>query len=129
MRCGSSGDECIVGATTGNSALGQLQNKRLVGSSVQTQERLDKTQPHKIARHRTRTTVWRRQPSQHGIGFERAMIDQTQAVIESTAGLLVMFMPGCKRGNDYAGVSRFHRRAFSKVSRTSLVVSLVSSVS
>ncbi len=53
MRRGSSRDERVVGATTGYSALGQLQNKPLIGSSVQTEERLGKTQPEKIACHRT----------------------------------------------------------------------------
>jgi len=57
------------------------------------------------------------------------MVDQVQSVIESITGLRVMFMPGCKRRNDYAVVSRVHRRVCSRVSRTSLAVSLGSSIS
>jgi hypothetical protein len=129
MRRGGSGDECIVSATTRYGVLGQLQNKFFVGSRVQTEERLGKAQPQKIPCHCSRTTVWRGEPSQHGIGLECAMIDQMRFVIESVASLLVMLMPGCKRGNDYAGVDRFHRRVCSRVSRTSLAVSSGSSIS
>jgi hypothetical protein len=129
MCCGSSSDECIVGATTGYSTLGQLQNKILIGPSVQTEERLGKAQPQKIPYHRTRTTVWRGEPSQHGIGLECAMIDQVRFVIDSVASPLVTLMPGCKRGHDYAGVDRLHRRVCSRVSRTALAVSSGSSIS
>jgi hypothetical protein len=60
----------------------------------------------------------------------RGRNDRSSAVCDREhSGLLVMFMPGCKRGNDYAGVSRFHRRVCSRFSRTSWAVSLGSSIS
>jgi hypothetical protein len=65
MRCCSCSYECIVGAATGYGTLGQLQNKGLVASGIQTEERRDETQSEKIARYRTWTTVWRRESSQH----------------------------------------------------------------
>jgi hypothetical protein len=56
--CGCS-DESIVGASTCHGVLGQIQNKLLVGSTLQTEERLDEAQAEKIAYHRTRTTMRR----------------------------------------------------------------------
>jgi hypothetical protein len=43
------------------------------------------------------------------------------------AGSIVVLVPRCKRGNDHAGVSRFHRGICSSVSRTASAASLGSS--
>jgi hypothetical protein len=57
------------------------------------------------------------------------MLDQADAAVECLARSIVVFVPGCERGNDHAGVSRPQRRMRSNVSRTSSAVSVGSSIS
>lgn len=68
--------------------------------------------------------MWRWQSSQHRVGLERAMIDQTQSGIKRVSSGLVMLIPRSERGDHQAGVGRFQRRTCSRVSRTCSAVNV-----
>ena len=73
--------------------------------------------------------MWRWQSSQHRVGLQRAVIDQTQPGIKRASSGFVMLVPGSKRCHHQTGVGRFQRRTRSRVSRTCSAVNVGKGVS
>src|SRR2546421_9033048 len=95
-----------------------MQHKFAVSRGAQAEERPAKSCGKKIAYQLAGRAMWSRQPGEHRIRLQRAMLDQQEGLVQRATRSVVHFVPGRKRGDDHAGVGCSQRRTRSRVSRT-----------
>lgn len=129
VRGSRRGHERVIGGTAADDSIGQRRQKVPVRGNAQTQERLGKPRLQEFEDEVASRSMRGRQPGQHGIRLEGAMLDQTNVAFEGTPRRFVSLVPGRKRSNDETGVDGRQRRTRSRVSRTSAAVSVGSRAS
>ena len=120
---GGRGNQRVVCSAAGHAVIRQRENEGLVRLRTQAKKRLRKARLQEFADDGPGSAMWRGQTGKDGVGFERAMLYQTQPAVERTSCTLVVLVPGSESGDHQARVGRLQRRTRSNVSRTSSAVS------
>lgn len=111
-------DERVVYRATRDSARGQRQHELAMGTRSEAQERAAGASSKEARYHLTGGPVWRREPGQHRVSFERTVPDDPSTCVEHATRGFVFLVPRREGRNQEAGVRGDHRRTRSNVSRT-----------
>lgn len=123
MACRGRRDKCVVRGAASDPVIRQMQQKVPVCADAEAKKAASKPCRQEIAHHAARGAMRSRQPREHGICLQSAMLDETHGAVQQTVRGAVVFVPGCERRDHDAGIGGSYRRIRSSVSRTCSAVS------